>query len=53
MRNPKKGKMYGETFITQFNDDIAEMFECIEYYKGDNITAVIIEVYLQRINPDE
>ena len=38
----KKGKMYGDNFITHFKDDIAGIFERGERDKGAKMTAEII-----------
>ena len=42
MRRQKKGKMYGDNFITHFKDDIAGIFERGERDKGAKMTAEII-----------
>ena len=45
--------MYGDTCITQFKDNIAEMFECGERDKVENITEEIMEDELQRRYPGD
>ena len=51
-RCKKQGKSYGDTLITQFMEDICEVFERGERDKGAKMTSGIIEVGLQRIYPD-
>ena len=45
--------MYGDNFITNFKEDIDEMFECKDHDKGANITADIMDIDLRRKYSDD
>ena len=45
--------MYGDNFIARFKDYIDDMFKCGECDKGENMTADIMEVDLQRRYTDD
>ena len=49
----KQGKIYGDTLITRFRDDISEKFEREEREKGAEMTGDTIELELKRRYPDD
>ena len=52
MRCTKQDKMYGDTFIARFSNDIFETFEWGDCDKDTKTTADTMELDLQRIYPE-